>query len=90
MLNSIKGELRIDKSTVRSGVAGMQSELQLDGCWELGGRQERAALGGERARLRARRPNIDLQFCCIRPSACELLQADSRLWLALALTKLQG
>lgn len=26
----------------------MQSELQLDGCWELGGRQERAALGGER------------------------------------------
>lgn len=90
MLNSIKGELKMDKCTVRSRVAGMQSELQLDGCWELGGRQERAVLSGERVPgSEPEGPTLTFNSAVSIHQHVNHRQTPGP-WLALALTKLQG
>lgn len=90
MLNSVKGELKIGKSTVRSEVAGMQSELQLNGCWEPGREVERAALGRERAPgSEPEGPTLTFSSAASVHQCVNSYRRTPGPWLALALTKLQ-
>lgn len=71
----------------------MQSELHLDGCWELGlpGRQERAALGGERGPgSESEGPTLTFSSAASVHQRVNSCRRTPGPWLALALTKLQG